>query len=404
MLDELGSARKIIEVLQKELSIYPPTNHACGNVPVHPKATSKPVNSTEWTLVPARNYFHSQNKSNKHTNTTSNQTIKTANRFSLLPNLEVDNMVLHGPHEQNKSTPVQTTSDTKKHHNTGIKIPTIINGRLNYKENRNSTLAKKKTTRVSGPNPNTKEHKVRVVGDSHLKETAARIDQFLTSKCEVNSWIKPSAKTEKLVGTMENDFKCLEKSDVIVINGGANDVSSMRSQTINAVVNMARFVQKYNNTNIIIVNIPHRHDLDRTSVINSEIQAFNRQILKVAKAYSHVTIVEMDLDRKLFTRHGMHLNKRGKEWLAKLLATQISRLVTSKVRDAPKIALKWKDESAVNQYLETHMASKSLPDQTNITNNKIQIDTLHKETVVPRTSNRQKRQPITRNKDFLWKQ
>jgi len=257
---------------------------------------------------------------------------------------------------------------------------------------------------VSGFNPNTKEHKVSVLGDSHLKETAARIDQFLTSKFEVSSWIKLGAKTDELVGTMENDFKGLEKSDVIVINGGANDVSSVRSQTIKAVGNKARFVQKHNNTNIIIVNIPHRYDLDRTSVINSEIQSFNRHILKVAKAYSHVTIVDTDLDRKLFTGHGLHLNRRGKEWLAKLLEIQINRLVVNKARVSPKVALKWKDESAVNQYLEIHMTSKSPPAQTNITNRKIQIDTLHKGTAVPRTSNRQKRQPITRNKDFLWKQ
>jgi hypothetical protein len=101
------------------------------------------------------------------------------------------------------------------------KIPTIINGRLNYKENRNPTSAKKKkTARVSGSNLNTREHKVRVLGDSHLKETAARIDQFLSSKFEVSSWIKPGAKTDELVGTMENDFKGLKKSDVIIINGG----------------------------------------------------------------------------------------------------------------------------------------------------------------------------------------
>ena len=164
------------------------------------------------------------------------------------------------------------------------------------------------------------------------------------------------------------------------------------------------FVQKYNNTNIIIVNIPHRYDLDRTSVINSEIQAFNRQILQVAKAYSRVIIVDTNLDRKLFTRHGMHLNKRGNEWLAKLLATQISRLVINKVRVEPKIALKWKDELVVNQCLEINMSSESPPAQINNTNNKIQIETLHKETAVLRTSNRQKRQPITRNKDFLRKQ
>jgi hypothetical protein len=74
----------------------------------------------------------------------------------------------------------------------------------------------------------------------------------------------------------------------------------------------------------------------------------------------------------------------------------------NKVRDAPKIALKWKDESALNQCPEIHMTSMSPPDQTNNTNNKIQIGTSYKETVVPRTSTRQKRLPITRNKDFFY--
>ena len=180
VLNELGSARKIIEILQKELSIYPPTNNACGNVLVQPEASSKPINSTEWTLLPARNFFQNRSKSNKHTNTNSDQTIRTANRFSLLPNLEVDNMVLHGPYEHSKFYPLQIASNTKDHHNTGIKIPTIINGRLNYKENRNPKSTKNKTARVSGFNPNTKEHKVRILGYSHLKETVARIDQFST--------------------------------------------------------------------------------------------------------------------------------------------------------------------------------------------------------------------------------
>jgi hypothetical protein len=67
----------------------------------------------------------------------------------------------------------------------------------------------------------------------------------------------------------------------------------------------------------------------------------------------------------------LYLNKRGKEWLAKLLATQISRLVLNKARVSPKTALKWKDESAVNQYLEIHMTSKSPPAQTNNTNRHI---------------------------------
>ena len=80
---------------------------------------------------------------------------------------------------------------------------------------------------------------------------------------------------------MEKNCKCLGKTDVIVINGGANDISSIRTHMISAVGKMAHTVQKYNNTNIIIVNIPHRYDLDKTLVINSEIYAFNKQLLKL---------------------------------------------------------------------------------------------------------------------------
>jgi lysophospholipase L1-like esterase len=58
-------------------------------------------------------------------------------------------------------------------------------------------------------------------------------------------------------------------SDVIIINGGVNDISSTRLQTFSAVGKMTRFVQKYDNTNIIIVNIPHRYNLERNSTVNS---------------------------------------------------------------------------------------------------------------------------------------
>ena len=58
-----------------------------------------------------------------------------------------------------------------------------------------------------------------------------------------------------------------------------------------------------------------------TQVTNLEIQAFNRKLNKMAKVFSNVAVVEIDLNRNCFTQHGMHLNKSGKEWLSKLIAT-----------------------------------------------------------------------------------
>jgi hypothetical protein len=39
-------------------------------------------------------------------------------------------------------------------------------------------------------------------------------------------------------------------------------------------------MQKYNSTNIIVVNIPQRHDLAKDSRANFEIQAFNAKLRK----------------------------------------------------------------------------------------------------------------------------
>jgi hypothetical protein len=62
----------------------------------------------------------------------------------------------------------------------------------------------------------------------------------------------------------------------------------------NITANMVQFVQKHTNTNIVVINIPHRYDMDRNSVTNLEIQAGNRKLNKMAKVFSHVAIVEID--------------------------------------------------------------------------------------------------------------
>jgi hypothetical protein len=123
--------------------------------------------------------------------------------------------------------------------------------------------------------------------------------------------------------------------------------------------------------------------------------------MKRVKTFSHVAIVETDLNRKCFTQHDMHLNKSAKEWLSKLIATQICKLVKRNNRDVPVIALNWKEDSTDKQNtVNVHTKSKILPDK----NNSSQTYVTHKETAVCRTSNRLKRVPITRSDDSLWRQ
>jgi hypothetical protein len=53
-----------------------------------------------------------------------------------------------------------------------------------------------------------------------------------------------------------------------------------------------------------------------------------------------------------------------------------------------------------SQTIHVHPEPKTETEQINNT----QTDETHKETIVGRTSGRQKKTPITRNKDFLWEQ
>jgi hypothetical protein len=186
---------------------------------------------------------------------------------------------------------------------------------------------------------------------------------------------------------MEKDCKCMDKGDVIVINGGVNDISTQKNQINKVVVKLARLIQRFRNINIIVVNVPHRYDLNRNSAINQEIQEFNNKLKKIARVFSQVVIVETDLDRKYFTRHGLHLNNRGKEYLSKLIATQINRLIHGKKQDVPAVPLNWTDE---------------LSDKLNLVNPVTMTTEEIPEISLNRTASRSRRLPVTRSNDFLW--
>ena len=183
--------------------------------------------------------------------------------------------------------------------------------------------------------------------------------------------------------------------------GGANDIDLKINQTNKVLVKMAQFMQKHRNSNIIVVNIPHRHDLNRNSVINLEIQAVNKKLYKIAKVFSHVATVETDLSRKYFTRHGMHLNNSGKECLSKLIATQINKLVNENNKVVHVIPLNWKQEHTDNQNTVNSLSEQETTCPISLDGNKPD-STVTEEKSLKRAVTRNRKLPVTRSNDFLW--
>jgi len=88
----------------------------------------------------------------------------------------------------------------------GSKTPTIINGRVIRCKTKKPSWTKKNSSCVLSNKINKYEHKVKIIGDSHLKGSTARINQFLNTKFEVCNFIKPGVRANQLVHSQETKF------------------------------------------------------------------------------------------------------------------------------------------------------------------------------------------------------
>ena len=119
---------------------------------------------------------------------------------------------------KNKADDTSLTSDCERSSSTnsmetitvqssaGSKTPTIINGRVIRCKHKKPSRTIKNSSCVFSNKINKYEHKVKIIGDSHLKGSTARINQFLITKFEVCSFIKPGVRVNQLVHSQETKF------------------------------------------------------------------------------------------------------------------------------------------------------------------------------------------------------
>jgi hypothetical protein len=125
---------------------------------------------------------------------------------------------------------------------------------------------------------------------------------------------------------------------MLIVWGGSNDIS--RNNAKEALNQIRKFSEQMTSVNLMIMKVPLRHDLMPSLCVNKEVIKFNRQVEKRMKPYPHVKLIDLDLDRSLYTTHGQHLNSLGKELIARKLATSI------------------KDELAINLFIPIEMPWK----------------------------------------------
>jgi hypothetical protein len=142
--------------------------------------------------------------------------------------------------------------------------------------------------------------------------------------------------------------------------------------------NISNFIQSNKHTNIAVMNVPFTYDLPNTAFVNSSISILNKKIKKLIKVFPHANVIEIDNNRKLFTNHGLHRNKLGKQLATYSIASFIQSLFEQKAQ--VPITLGWHNE----------LQDKNTPCEENLVKAPI------------RSSNRNKKIPVTRSQDFLW--
>jgi hypothetical protein len=73
---------------------------------------------------------------------------------------------------------------------------------------------------------------------------------------------------------------------------GANDISS--NETRNCINTLKTTLSALTSTNVVVLNIPARHDLVKESIVNKEIRKANMDINKVCNRFSNVEVLEID--------------------------------------------------------------------------------------------------------------
>jgi hypothetical protein len=90
------------------------------------------------------------------------------------------------------------------------------------------------------------------------------------------------------------------------------------------------------------MGVPHRYDLQMKSCVNREIIVFNSKLKNLGKLIDNLRVIDVTIDREMFTRHGLHMNWMGKEQTAGKIATEVGILFQGNKSNL--IVLQWKEE------------------------------------------------------------
>lgn len=182
-------------------------------------------------------------------------------------------------------------------------------------------------------NPTNKK-KLLVLGSSHARHMGPALQDVIGDDFQVECICKPNAMLKDVVSGIKGLTKGYSKDDqVVIIGGGGNSIDRDPSYSIEA--DLDSISENSKHTNVNFVELFHRYDKPS---LRSMVKAVNDKLWNFSGKHVNFNIVSVNsLRREEFTRHGLHLNSRGKKTLAELVAEELRLNLSNCNRPIPVI-------------------------------------------------------------------
>lgn len=175
-----------------------------------------------------------------------------------------------------------------------------------------------------------RKKKLLFLADSHGRYCAEKLNSELGQDYEVLTIFKPNAKINQVLEGVDKLTEDFTVDDVVVIQGGSNDVHCFSSSTGNDIsAGTAKALSLSKKTKVIINSIPGRCDSQEMNhVVNRMNDVFQQTINQVTDKCSENILVNyptLGMDRSCFSQYGVHLSKRGKDLYCRRLCELVRK-------------------------------------------------------------------------------
>jgi hypothetical protein len=277
----------------------------------------------------------------------------------------------------------------------------------------NSSNNTKLNKSIKVKNPSAAKHKVPIVGDSHARDSASRLQPYLGDDYSVSSFVKPSTPMEEILTTVDEPRVSVKREDILIVWGGSHNISNNNMRE--AISSVSDLAKTSSESNIILINAPHWQDLIPNSCVNKQLAKYNRLMKKIVKQNPNIQFLDLDPDKSHFTNHSMHMNSKGKDQTSQHLAELIKLIFN--LPQPPPIPIPWELTSPGLYNTDSYQIDKQAPDVSVIKMRKGSTETTIPQQTVSKTdqtdplnqakepnsvSRRQKKPPQTKSDDFLW--